>query len=78
MTNVTCRNPNIKIITVEDPVEYQLPGLNQMQMNPQIGLTFADGLRHILRQDPDVILVGEIRDRETAVQFRLLRQDIWC
>ena len=59
-------DPSIKIITVEDPVEYQLPGLNQMQMNPQIGLTFADGLRHILRQDPDVILVGEIRDRETA------------
>ena len=59
-------NPDIKIITVEDPVEYQLPGLNQMQMNPQIGLTFADGLRHILRQDPDVILVGEIRDKETA------------
>ncbi|UDQ98320.1 GspE/PulE family protein [Lentisphaerota bacterium WC36G] len=59
-------NPDIKIITVEDPVEYQLPGLNQMQMNPQIGLTFADGLRHILRQDPDIILVGEIRDKETA------------
>lgn len=59
-------DPSIKIITVEDPVEYQLPGLNQMQMNPQIGLTFADGLRHILRQDPDVILVGEIRDKETA------------
>ncbi len=58
--------PTRKIITVEDPVEYQLPGLNQMQMNPNIGLNFADGLRHILRQDPDVILVGEIRDRETA------------
>ena len=58
--------PTVKIITVEDPVEYQLPGLNQMQMNPNIGLNFADGLRHILRQDPDVILVGEIRDRETA------------
>ncbi len=59
-------DPSRKIITVEDPVEYQLPGLNQMQMNANIGLTFADGLRHILRQDPDVILVGEIRDRETA------------
>ncbi len=59
-------SPTVKIITVEDPVEYQLPGLNQMQMNPNIGLTFADGLRHILRQDPDVILVGEIRDKETA------------
>ncbi len=55
-----------KIITIEDPVEYQLPGLSQMQVNPKIGLTFANGLRHIVRQDPDVILVGEIRDRETA------------
>ena len=55
-----------KIITIEDPVEYQLPGLSQMQVNAKIGLTFADGLRHIVRQDPDVILVGEIRDRETA------------
>ena len=58
--------PNVKIITVEDPVEYQLAGLNQIQMNPKIGLTFADALRSILRQDPDIILVGEIRDRETA------------
>ncbi len=55
-----------KIITIEDPVEYQLPGLSQMQVNPKIGLSFASGLRHIVRQDPDVILVGEIRDRETA------------
>ncbi|MBO5762378.1 MAG: Flp pilus assembly complex ATPase component TadA [Lentisphaeria bacterium] len=55
-----------KIITVEDPVEYQLPGLSQMQVNPKIGLTFANGLRSIVRQDPDVILVGEIRDKETA------------
>ncbi len=55
-----------KIITIEDPVEYQVPGLSQMQVNPQIGLTFANGLRSIVRQDPDVILVGEIRDRETA------------
>ena len=55
-----------KIITIEDPVEYQLPGLSQMQVNTKIGLTFANGLRHIVRQDPDVILVGEIRDRETA------------
>ncbi len=55
-----------KIITIEDPVEYQLPGLTQIQVRPQIGLTFADGLRSIVRQDPDVILVGEIRDRETA------------
>ncbi|MBI4444083.1 MAG: type II/IV secretion system protein, partial [Acidobacteria bacterium] len=55
-----------KIITIEDPVEYQMDGINQIQVNPQIGLTFAAGLRHIVRQDPDVIMVGEIRDRETA------------
>lgn len=55
-----------KIITIEDPVEYLLPGLSQMQINHRIGLTFASGLRHIVRQDPDVILVGEIRDKETA------------
>lgn len=54
------------IITVEDPVEYQLMGVGQIQVNPRIGLTFASGLRSILRQDPDVIMVGEIRDRETA------------
>jgi len=55
-----------KIITIEDPVEYQLPGVNQIHVNPQIGLTFAAGLRHIVRQDPDIIMVGEIRDLETA------------
>ncbi len=54
------------IITVEDPVEYQLAGVGQIQVNPKIGLTFASGLRSILRQDPDVIMVGEVRDRETA------------
>jgi general secretion pathway protein E len=54
------------IITVEDPMEYQLKGIGQMQVNPRIGLTFASGLRSILRQDPDVIMVGEIRDLETA------------
>lgn len=54
------------IITVEDPVEYQLKGIGQMQVNPKIGLTFASGLRSILRQDPDIIMVGEIRDFETA------------
>jgi type II secretory ATPase GspE/PulE/Tfp pilus assembly ATPase PilB-like protein len=58
--------PDKKIITIEDPVEYQMDGINQIHVNPQIGLTFAAGLRHIVRQDPDVILVGEIRDRETA------------
>src|ERR687886_879441 len=55
-----------KIITIEDPVEYQMDGINQIHVNPQIGLTFAAGIRHIVRQDPDVIMVGEIRDRETA------------
>jgi type II secretory ATPase GspE/PulE/Tfp pilus assembly ATPase PilB-like protein len=58
--------PDVKIITVEDPVEYELEGINQIQANPEIGVTFAAGLRHILRQDPDKILVGEIRDYETA------------
>lgn len=55
-----------KIITIEDPVEYQLPGINQIQVKSEIGLTFAHSLRSILRHDPDVILIGEIRDRETA------------
>jgi general secretion pathway protein E len=58
--------PEKKIITVEDPVEYRLAGVTQMQVKPAIGLTFARGLRHIVRQDPDVVLVGEIRDQETA------------
>src|SRR5439155_24707148 len=60
------KNPSIKIITVEDPVEYQTPGINQIQVHSKIGLTFAAGLRSILRHDPDVILIGEIRDGETA------------
>ncbi len=55
-----------KIITIEDPVEYQMDGINQIHVNSTIGLTFSAGLRHIVRQDPDVIMVGEIRDRETA------------
>ena len=59
-------SPEKKIITIEDPVEYRLAGVTQMQVKPSIGLTFARGLRHIVRQDPDVVLVGEIRDRETA------------
>jgi general secretion pathway protein E len=58
--------PDINIITIEDPVEYQIKGISQIQVNPKINLTFASGLRSIVRQDPDVILVGEIRDRETA------------
>lgn len=57
---------NINIITVEDPVEYKLNGINQVQVNPKAGLTFANGLRSILRQDPDIIMIGEIRDSETA------------
>ncbi|HEX9264117.1 MAG TPA: type II secretion system ATPase GspE [Candidatus Binatia bacterium] len=59
-------DPGKKIITIEDPVEYQLSGVNQIYVKPQIGLTFANGLRSIVRQDPDVIMVGEIRDAETA------------
>lgn len=59
-------SPEKKIITVEDPVEYQLRGINQIQVKPMIGLTFANALRSIVRQDPDVILIGEIRDAETA------------
>ena len=57
---------DINIITVEDPVEYRIDGVNQLQLNSKAGMTFADGLRHILRQDPDVVMVGEIRDLETA------------
>ena len=62
----TINNPDINIITIEDPVEYQIEGIGQIQVNPKIGLNFANGLRSIVRQDPDVILVGEIRDMETA------------
>src|SRR5712664_2521733 len=60
------KSPTTNIVTVEDPVEYHYPGLNQMQINADIGLTFAKGLRSILRQDPDIVLVGEVRDAETA------------
>ena len=59
-------SPEVVIRTAEDPIEYTLPGINQMQMHRQIGLTFASALRAFLRQDPDIILVGEIRDKETA------------
>ncbi len=62
----TINSPDKNIITIEDPVEYQLRGIGQIQVNPRISLTFASGLRSILRQDPDVILIGEIRDTETA------------
>src|SRR5262249_24620813 len=57
---------DLKIVTIEDPVEYQLKGVNQIQVSEKSGLTFARGLRSILRHDPDVILIGEIRDQETA------------
>lgn len=60
------KNDTINIVTLEDPVEYKMEGVNQIQVNPDVGLTFATGLRSILRQDPDVVLVGEIRDKETA------------
>jgi type II secretory ATPase GspE/PulE/Tfp pilus assembly ATPase PilB-like protein len=56
----------VNIVTLEDPIEYKIPGVNQVQINPAVGLTFASGLRSFLRQDPNIILVGEIRDRETA------------
>ncbi|MFZ2399171.1 MAG: type II secretion system ATPase GspE [Smithella sp.] len=62
----TINRPEINIITIEDPIEYQMDGVGQIQVNPKIDLTFAAGLRSIVRQDPDVILIGEIRDRETA------------
>lgn len=64
VSELNCEERNI--LTVEDPIEYQLPGIGQMQVRPKINLTFANCLRHILRQDPDVIMVGEIRDIETA------------
>src|ERR671910_1685187 len=59
-------SPEKNIITVEDPVEYKIPGLNQVQINPKVGLTFASGLRNILRTDPDIVMIGEIRDKDTA------------
>ena len=58
--------PEINVITVEDPVEYRIPGINQVQTNVKAGLSFASALRSILRSDPDVVLIGEIRDHETA------------
>ncbi len=64
LTNIN--TPKVNIITLEDPVEYEMPGINQVQINPQAGLTFASGLRSFLRQDPNIIMVGEIRDEETA------------
>jgi len=60
------KDDTVNIVTLEDPVEYKMPGINQIQVNAEVGLTFATGLRSILRQDPDIIMVGEIRDKETA------------
>ncbi|MCA9349372.1 type II/IV secretion system protein, partial [Candidatus Saccharibacteria bacterium] len=60
------KSDDINIVTLEDPVEYKMEGINQIQVNAEVGLTFASGLRSILRQDPDVVMVGEIRDKETA------------
>ncbi len=60
------KNDQVNIVTLEDPVEYKIQGVNQIQVNPDVGLNFADGLRSILRQDPNIIMVGEIRDKETA------------
>src|SRR5665647_2996531 len=65
-TACSVARPEINVITVEDPVEYRIPGINQVQVNPKAGLTFASALRSILRSDPDVVLIGEIRDHETA------------
>ncbi len=62
----TLNTGNVTIITLEDPIEYSIPGITQIQVNPQVGLVFSTGLRAILRQDPDIIMVGEIRDEETA------------
>jgi type II secretory ATPase GspE/PulE/Tfp pilus assembly ATPase PilB-like protein len=62
----TINSIDLRILTIEDPIEYEMAGVNQIHVRPEIGLTFAVGLRHILRQDPDVIMVGEIRDKETA------------
>jgi general secretion pathway protein E len=63
---VKLNTSDVNILTVEDPIEYQLHGIGQMQVKPRIDLTFANGLRSILRQDPDIVMIGEIRDLETA------------
>ena len=69
---------DVNIITVEDPVEANIDGINQVQVNPKASLTFASALRSILRQDPDIIMIGEIRDQETAsIASRRLSQATW-
>src|SRR5262249_46382007 len=62
----TIASPEVNIVTIEDPIEIVLDSLNQVAVQPKIGLTFADALRHVLRQDPDVVMVGEVRDEDTA------------
>jgi len=62
----TLNKPEVKIITLEDPIEYRIAGIDQSQVNPEVGFDFASGLKHALRQDPDIVMVGEIRDKETA------------
>ncbi len=66
MLSACSTTPSRKILTIEDPVEYEIPGINQSQVKPAIGLTFATAMRAFVRQDPDVIMVGEVRDAETA------------
>jgi Tfp pilus assembly ATPase PilU len=71
--------PDLKIVTIEDPVEYHLDGINQIQVDNRTGLTFAKGLRAILRHDPDVVLIGEIRDQETAeIAVQARSPATWC
>ena len=75
----TLNTPEKKILTVEDPVEYQLEGINQIQVKPQIGLDFAGALRSIVRQDPDIIMIGEMRDIETArIAVQSALTGTWC
>ena len=71
------KSENINIVTVEDPVEYTLEGINQVNVNNKSGMTFASGLRSILRQDPDVIMIGEIRDDETAEIAVIFSKGMW-
>ena len=61
------KDDTVNIVTLEDPVEYKMDGVNQIQVNAEVGLTFASGLRSILRQDPDIVMVGEIRDNEQQI-----------
>jgi len=78
-TLTTISKPTVNVITVEDPVEYRLPGVNQVQVNHKAGLTFAAVLPAILRSDPDIVLIGEIRDRTTrSWPWRRRSPGTWC